>query len=141
MKQIKQEIMEEFDKEYCYKSFPNSDYDWKCLPKNVKQFLSQAIDKAVKKALEGELEQLAEIEHKQWMSWTKYIFKEFGELAKENKSDQFVLDFLINKLAKWQDNWKPYKNLKKEEKEKDRVWAREVIKHLQDIEEKRKEIK
>ena len=64
--------------------------------------------------MSDKLEVVADLEHQQWMSWSKYIAANWG---------------IPNELVhKWKQNWKPYSELTEEEKEKDRVWARKVLK-------------
>lgn len=67
--------------------------------------------------MKNKLEELAELEHEQWISWTKSVVKQW----KDSDGD---FDFLI---FKWEKNWKPYKDLTETEKEKDRKWARKVL--------------
>jgi len=59
------------------------------------------------------LEKLADLEHKQWVHWTKYMLE---NLTKEN-------------IARWKRQINTsYFKLSEKEKESDRVWARKVIK-------------
>jgi hypothetical protein len=62
--------------------------------------------------VQSDLERLAEIEHDQWMTWTKTVAAR-GEVSAEQ-------------IAKWAVNWKPYDELTDEVKEYDREWARKV---------------
>lgn len=71
--------------------------------------------KPLRQIMKGLLEELAELEHNQWISWTKALVK---------KHDK---DLLLDITSKWKRNWKPYKDLTEKEKGKDRVWARKVI--------------
>lgn len=74
------------------------------------------------------IEALAELEHKQWESWSKSVMK---ELLKGNPYDLIALQkrvFALNE--KWLVNWKPYEDLTEEPKKKDRVWARKVLRLL-----------
>jgi len=64
-------------------------------------------------------EELAELEHKQWESWTKYLY--------ENHKDRLI-DNLV--AEKWHKNWKPYSELTEEDKDKDRIWADKVLEKL-----------
>ena len=59
------------------------------------------------------LEKLAELEHNQWIEWSK-------EIAKTEKISQ-------DRLARWIPLWKPYKNLHPEIQEQDRKYARKVL--------------
>ena len=76
------------------------------------------------KTISGEeiREQLAELEHKQWMCWTKSIIKSWLEPLRNRPND--ALAVLINH---WGKNHKPYKRLPEETKEHDRVWADKVL--------------
>lgn len=56
---------------------------------------------------------LADIEHQQWVFWSKDIAKQ--ELISSAR------------LNRWKTLWKPYKQLTSEEKEKDREWADKII--------------
>ena len=68
-----------------------------------------------KEIIEKHREELAELEHEQWMSWTKYIAKEWmGKIPAKLK-------------LRWVQNWKPYSELTEEEKDKDRKWADKII--------------
>lgn len=58
------------------------------------------------------LEELADLEHQQWMHWSQYVA--------ENH------DIPDGLQEKWEENWRPYQDLSEELKEKDRKWARKV---------------
>lgn len=62
------------------------------------------------------LETLAEIEHKQWIEWSKTVAKQ-ETISKE-------------RLDRWESCWIPYKDLSEEMKEFDRVYARKIIEEL-----------
>ncbi len=62
------------------------------------------------------LEELAELEHDQWVSWTKYFLDNYND---EN----------VNRWRR-QVNQK-YSQLSESEKESDRVWAKRVIQLIQ----------
>lgn len=59
------------------------------------------------------LEELAELEHRQWVAWSQNI------AANEIVS--------VERLLRWQSLWVPYSQLSESDKESDRSWAREVI--------------
>lgn len=59
------------------------------------------------------IERLAELEHEQWIKWSKSI------VENENIS--------LDRLERWKKLWIPYKELSEEMKEHDRVWARKVL--------------
>lgn len=60
------------------------------------------------------LEQLAELEHKQWMEWSQSVAP---EVSKERRK-------------RWEKLWVPYKDLSEEMKEEDRKYARKILKIL-----------
>lgn len=59
------------------------------------------------------VEELADLEHRQWMHWSKYVAKNH--------------DIPEDLREKWKENWKPYSELSDEMKEKDRKWARKAL--------------
>ena len=63
------------------------------------------------------LEKLAELEHEQWVQWSKAI----------------VLDEDISpaRRKRWRSYWVPYSQLAESVKYQDRVWARKVIEIIQ----------
>ena len=58
-------------------------------------------------------EQLAELEHEQWMAWSKDI------ASKENISQV--------RLERWRSLGKPYSKLTEEQKDQDRLWVEKVM--------------
>ena len=72
--------------------------------------------------MENLLEDLAELEHKQWAHWTKYMLNRLEQLEmKEDANDPY-------KVQRQQENWKrqiatPYSELTEKEKDSDRSWA------------------
>jgi len=62
------------------------------------------------------LEELAELEHNQWLSWVRYLRETHPQLTIE---DLYRI--------KWEFNFKLYKDLSEDEKEKDRKWANETL--------------
>jgi len=60
------------------------------------------------------IERLAELEHEQWMEWSKDISK------KEKLSS--------DRLKRWKEYWADYDKLKEDVKEQDRKYARKVLK-------------
>ena len=57
------------------------------------------------------LEKLSEIEHEQWMLWSKSVASEVSKDRRE----------------RWEKLWIPYSELSEEMKEEDRIFARKVI--------------
>jgi len=76
----------------------------------MKIIISQKIEEKL-------LEELSELEHKQWMKWAKTILKE------EDISEE--------RGKRWKKDFKDYKDLPEDVKEFDREWARKVIKILE----------
>jgi hypothetical protein len=60
------------------------------------------------------VERVAELEHIQWMQWSKSVA---DEVSPERR-------------ARWQKYWVPYSELPDDVKELDREWARKVIKEV-----------
>lgn len=60
------------------------------------------------------IEILAEIEHNQWMEWSKALVTNEKRLS-------------FARIERWKKLWKPYKELSEEEREQDRVYARKVL--------------
>ncbi len=71
--------------------------------------------KHLPKNLRNLIEELADIEHQQWIHWSQSVA--------EN------IPFPLR--SKWQKSWIPYPELNEELKEMDRVWARKVLALLQ----------
>lgn len=61
------------------------------------------------------LEQIAALEHEQWMEWAKALLKSEPGISKERKE-------------RWAKLFVPYSSLSDESKEQDRVYARKIIK-------------
>ena len=60
------------------------------------------------------MEQLAALEHDQWIEWAKALLKSEPGISKERKE-------------RWEKLFVPYKDLSEESKEQDRVYARKII--------------
>jgi hypothetical protein len=59
------------------------------------------------------LEELAKLEHEQWIEWSKSL------ASKEKLSEE--------RLKRWKEMWVPYENLAEEQKEQDRAYARKAM--------------
>lgn len=70
------------------------------------------------------LEELANIEHEQWMSWSKTALIKMKALE-SNEPDAFE-NAIYWLQDHWQKNWKSYPELPEDTKEHDREWARKV---------------
>lgn len=64
--------------------------------------------------LEQKLEQLAELEHRQWIEWSKNLVEKEPQISKERKE-------------RWSKLWVPYSELSEPMKDLDREWARQVL--------------
>ena len=60
------------------------------------------------------LERLAELEHEQWVAWSRAVAAEVDP----------------ERRRRWEACWVPYAELPEEVKEQDRVWARKVLEVL-----------
>ena len=82
------------------------------------------------------IEKLSEIEHRQWESWSKYLWNELKYIKSvlESKNNKLAVSLLDSRYQRWKKYWVPYSELDEETKDKDRVWAEEVLsilkKHL-----------
>ena len=65
------------------------------------------------------LEQLASLEHDQWMEWAKSLLKSESGISKSRKE-------------RWEKLFVPYAELSEESKEQDRVYARKILTILKD---------
>ncbi len=81
------------------------------------------------------IEQYAEIEHEQWMQWTKAINKELKQIKEAiiKEKNQEAIEKLNKIINRWEKNHKPYKELPEEEKQKDREQAKPVINKTRNI--------
>ena len=61
--------------------------------------------------LDDLIEALAEVEHQQWLHWSKAIAPEVAEATRQQ----------------WRRSWMDYSELTEDVKEADRVWARKVM--------------
>lgn len=68
------------------------------------------------------LERLAELEHNQWMSWTKEVI----ELNRNSEITNILHE-------QWSPSWIPYSELTEGQKELDRVHARKVMNLLNEF--------
>lgn len=75
------------------------------------------------------IEELADLEHQQWSHWTDYLFKRLSLKPNSLRVDERTRkDF-----KRWvKQIITPYKDLSEKEKDADRVWARKVIKLIED---------
>ena len=65
------------------------------------------------------IEKLADLEHKQWIKWSKTLVQ--------------MKQVPIERELRWKKLWIPYSALSEELKEQDRVWARKVLKILKEL--------
>lgn len=74
----------------------------------------QAKDNPHRHSLQGELlDELAALEHEQWMEWTETLA---GEEA-----------LSPNRLQRWKSSFKPYEELTEAQQESDRNYAKKVL--------------
>lgn len=61
-------------------------------------------------------EKLAELEHEQWIAWSKSIAEDCA-IGSERRE-------------RWEKLWRPYSELTEEEKDQDRKWADKVLANI-----------
>lgn len=71
------------------------------------------------------LEKLSELEHEQWIHYSKSIAR---QIKRANTLEQLI----ESSNNKWAKNWKDYSLLPEAEKNKDREWAVKVIQLLKE---------
>jgi hypothetical protein len=117
LKTEKNKIIEEVLKnDVCYNG-----HSTECLRNKIEKALQSQNQKIIEE-IEKLREPLADLEHQQWMEWSKNICN--NERISEDRLD------------KWAHLWKDYKKLSQEQKNKDRVWADKVIELLNSLGEK-----
>lgn len=70
------------------------------------------------------LEELSDLEHEQWMRWSKTLHDRMRDAVREGKTMEQFSDEMFNR---WRSIWIPYKQLDWETKEFDREWSRQVL--------------
>ena len=79
----------------------------------------------------GLREFLADMEHQQWIYWSKFLSKELilirDRIVNPHTNPKHTSDMIDNRLEGWKKLWKPYKKLTFDEKEQDRVWADKIL--------------
>ena len=82
------------------------------------------------------IERLAELEHEQWIEWSKNIAPELGEL-RDAASVPLVKDSLAlrttERLLRWNSFWISYDKLDEKTKEQDRKWVRKVLQIFEEL--------
>ena len=88
------------------------------------------------------IEDMADVCHEEWMSWSKNISKElelvievlkkdikfFEDNGIENKEAIELLESLESRLERWQSLWIPYVELSEKSKDSDRKYALKMFK-------------
>jgi len=72
---------------------------------------------------------LADIEHQQWVVWSKKLADELNWIRLDclRKDMPNVMRRIETRLKSWQKNWKPYKKLSEDTKDMDREWADKIL--------------
>ena len=76
------------------------------------------------------IDKLSELEHEQWMEWSKSIAPEIAELRDAVCIPLTTSDLGLKttkRLERWNGFWVSYDELNEKTKERDRVWARKVL--------------
>lgn len=97
------------------------------LGRNIARLIETAENKMKEPALitpERLLEKLAELEHQQWMGWSKTIAA--------TQLSEGVWMHNNPTLLRWRQMWVPYNQLPEKVKEADRKWAKKVLAILKD---------
>lgn len=89
--------------------------------------------------MKNPIEELSDLEHQQWIEWSKDLSKELeiarnlikqhkeGTLKNEKLQFEVVYNMLNTRLERWKKLWIPYEKLSEEIKEFDRDWAHRVL--------------
>lgn len=107
MSKLPQHIDELFDKEF-WDSNLNRVSVHDTDPDDIKSFIATILDE-----VEGKREALAELEHEQWIAWSKNIAE--------------TENITLARLERWKKLWLPYSTLTEAEKDQDREWADKII--------------
>lgn len=93
------------------------------------------------------LEDISDLCHQEWMDWSQNISNDFNKILsvlKENslflnqslenneasdlkKETDDMIEYLENKLQRWQSLWIPYDGLSEEMKDLDRIYAQKIL--------------
>jgi hypothetical protein len=75
-----------------------------------------------------QIEAIAELEHEQWLVWTRSVDKELKRIAYLINQRKVIEaeEVLYDLRNKWYKNWRPYKELDEKTKDLDRFWAKKV---------------
>ncbi len=99
----------------------------------AKVILLESADGIRKKERErvlGEIEKLredlADLEHQQWESWSRFVYKKLDI----GTSLSNLVKSLNSITTNWMKNWKPYSELDEKIKDADRIWADKIIEKL-----------
>lgn len=79
-------------------------------------------------------EALADLEHKQWAHWTRYMLETLGlfDASEEELSSRGFDASQVENLRRWRRQIDtPYDQLTEREKDSDREWARKCITTIQ----------
>ncbi len=106
---------EEIEKIIGCKIYPTNSFSGTQLIEIIKKFKKITLQEVCEE-MKKLREKLSNLEHEQWMSWSKYVAKN-NEIPKEL-------------LEKWKKNWKHYSKLNEKTKDSDRIWADKIIKEL-----------
>lgn len=87
------------------------------------------------------LEDMSDICHQEWVTWSKNISKELSEVIEvlkndiafyeengiENKDAVDLVEKLEGRLQRWESLWIPYDELSEEMKDSDRAYAQKML--------------
>lgn len=77
-------------------------------------------------------EKLSELEHEQWIEWSKSLANLLEKVTGNIKHAEFnkASTELLAKIHSWEKNWKPYAELDEATKDFDRKWADKIIQEV-----------
>jgi len=109
---------EKFDEKYYDKNTPSGlkqgeFLNFILMVDDIKSFIRSLLNTRMEQHDEEVREELAELEHNQWLAWSSDIS------SKEVISDK--------RRKRWGKLWRPYSELTEKEKDQDRVWADRVL--------------
>lgn len=93
----------------------------------------EALENTEKDLRKELIEKLANLEHEQWMFWSKDLAEKL--IADDPQHNRHKIGArVIAKVKSWKENyWKPYEELTEEGKDMDREWAEKVLKIVEDF--------
>jgi hypothetical protein len=105
---LKEDWEKELDQRWYLWNRPGAEHVFTTCGEEIKEFIRNLLV-SQKEEMKKCREKLAELEHDQWIAWSKNI----AETETLNPE----------RLKRWMELWRPYSELTEAEKDKDREWA------------------